>query len=260
MKTIAVRRLISVLLILAAASLACQSVGLGIFPTEIPTNTPEPTFTPFPSPTATLAAAATPPDGMTLDEQADGSTLYRDYDSGIEMSIPASWVTMSANMEDFQESLAQLSDENPEIASAMQVLSGMDADVFRVIAFDTENYTPSYVTNFTVIQAEDAMSASLPMSTLTEMTAQQLASQYPSATMLGSGVTRTSSGVEAGYLELELPLNLQDGTVFEAYQKQYYLTHDAYIIVVTFATPRELGATTVVSFDEIMDQLQFFEP
>jgi hypothetical protein len=197
---------------------------------------------------------------MTLDEQPDGSTLYRDYESGMELSIPSTWVVMSANMEDFEASLAQLSDENPEMAAAMQALSGMDGDVFRVIAFETENYTPAYVTNFTVIQAEDAVSASLPMDMLTDMTVQQLAAQYSAANVMGSGVIQTSSGVETGYVELEMPLNLQDGTVFEAYQKQYYLAHNDYIMVVTFATPRDLGATTVVLFDQIMDQIQFFEP
>ncbi|MEW6402521.1 MAG: hypothetical protein AB1649_12030 [Chloroflexota bacterium] len=262
METIVFRKFLFVVLILASASLACQGGGFGVSPTATPTNTPEPTFTPTPFPTPTLAAAVVtpPPDGMTLEKQSDGSMLYRDYESGVEMLIPSSWVVMSANAEDFQASLEVLSDENPELASAMQTLSGMDSDVFRIIAFDKENFTESYVTNFTSIQAEDAMAAALPIDMITQLTAESLESQYPNAKMIGSGVRETGNGVEVGYVELEMPLNLQGGTVFQAYQKQYYLTHNDHLIVITFSTPREMGPTTVVFFDEVIDQLKFFEP
>jgi len=130
MKTRNILKLITFVSILALAGISCGVSNIGnLFATETPTPTntftPTPTFTPSPTPTLTSTPTNTPtatpvPTGVTSEEQADGSTVFIDFDNKYQLTLPSGWIVIPLDQNDLGNLLNNVSSQHPDFAEAAQ--------------------------------------------------------------------------------------------------------------------------------------------
>jgi hypothetical protein len=72
--------------------------------------------------TAVAAGGAAPAPGMigtAVEKLPDGTTRYTDYDAGYELTLPAGWLALRPNSDEFNAALVQEGSENQELHSQM---------------------------------------------------------------------------------------------------------------------------------------------
>jgi hypothetical protein len=74
--------------------------------------------------------------GTTIDQLADGTTKYTDYDAGFEITFPAGWLTVRANSEEFNASLVGEATANSMLHDQMAAdLTSYEADHDRLYSY-----------------------------------------------------------------------------------------------------------------------------
>lgn len=224
-------------------------------PTATPTFTPSPT--PSPTPTATLTPTP-PPTGVFTETLADDATHFVDYDAGYEMLTPRGWTVIPIDAVDIQKAASALGNNNPDIKNAIEQLSQLDPNSFRLFVLDTDpaHFVKGLVTNITVFMVKDKMSAALPMDMLLSVNLENIKSTYPSVKVISSEVKKNAGGVEIGLLEVRLPLSKPNGTSIVIYEKQCYIKANDGITILTFATPQNMKDVTTPAFDLLIDSIK----
>jgi hypothetical protein len=97
-------------------------------------------FTATPSPTATETLTPTPSisvNGTMLERKEDGSTLFTDYKAGIQLVIPAGWLPLRVNEEEYYQAFtSDVTSSNPAIAERLTQIQDADLNNFRLDAID----------------------------------------------------------------------------------------------------------------------------
>lgn len=256
--------------IVALASLSCgvSNIG-GMFATETPTPTstftPTPTFTPSPTPTftPTNTSTATPlPTGAKSEEQADGSTLFIDYDNQYQMVIPDGWLVIPLSTGDVADILKKVAEENPELKDAAEVFSQLDPDLIRVIAV---NRNPKYIfngfsTNLTVTAIEDKLMSSMPLDFVTGAVEESLKQQGATLVSEFQPASKNANGVEIGTFEFQQESPTATGARVKAQSKALVFQSNGRLIMIQLTMPQQFAGELMPVMDQIIDMINLVKP
>lgn len=251
------------ILILALVSISCGVADLPFLATETPTPTatftPSPTSTPTQTPTSTPTntPTATPlPTGVTSEEQADGSTLFIDYDNGFKLILPSSWIVFPLDPEGLTEMLDEMSQSNPEYVDTAEAFQYMDTDVFRMAALyaDTSTLSSGFGTNITVAAFRDEMMSSMPLSFVTGVLEQSFIDGGSKVLTQGVNVYENDHGVEIEYLDIE---QVSDGVKL-VIRMVVFQTDDA-LIAITITVPTQYKDDVLPVGEAIAQSIELLE-
>lgn len=101
-----------------------------------------------PSPTATQTSTPTPSvsvNGTTLELKEDQSALFTDYKAGIQLIIPAGWMPLRVNEDEYYQAFtSELTLANPAISDRLTQIQDADLNTFRLDAIDIrEGHSPN---------------------------------------------------------------------------------------------------------------------
>jgi hypothetical protein len=216
-------------------------------PTETPPPTPEPTVTPTPE----ISGA-----GSTLTAQDDGSTLFVDERAGYQLTVPAGWLAVRVNEQEYYDAFQLSVLANERLTAALQSIQNLDPATFRlfVLDIDEEHIQNDIVTNVNLVWD--------PQTTIsfdTEDDLQSLADELP-ATVQGLTVTSVNiivpiSGVPYGEIQSEISGLNTAGVPVTLYQKMAVFKLKTGTLVVTFTTEGGFTETTLPLFDGMLESL-----
>ncbi|GAB4463258.1 MAG: hypothetical protein Kow0070_23460 [Anaerolineales bacterium] len=265
-------RLLSSLSVVALTALSCATLDLGsIFATQTPTPTltftPTPTFTPSPTPTLTPTPTNTPtptpkPTGIRTEKQADGSTLFTDYDNKFQMVIPNNWAAIPITTEDIAGILQELSKDNPDIKGIAETFSQLDPDVVRLIAINKNNkYTTNgFATNITVIALEDRLLSTMPLDFVSGALEESVKQGGAKVTSAFEPAVANPQGVEVTIFEFEQTSPTAVGTRIRVRSGTLLFQAGGKLIMVQLATLQQFSAELMPVLKQIGDSVQRITP
>jgi len=202
--------------ILALASISCGVSNLPFLSTATPTHTatytPSPTFTPTHTSTSTPTHTPTPtplPTGVTSEEQADGSTLFIDYDNSYRLTLPPDWVVIPVNKDTLSLNLDELAKTNPNLVASAEAFKDMDPDMLRMAALNTnlDYFANGSASNITIVSIEDETLSALPLSFISGALEESFMQQGFNVLTTGANTLENDHNVEMEYIDLEQNIN-----------------------------------------------------
>lgn len=253
--------------ILALPALACGASDISnLFATETPTPTqtftPSPTFTPSATPTRTQTPSPTPaPTGVDTAEQADGTTLFIDYDNKYQIALPAAWFILPLSSEDITEILNNMSQKNPDLQESAKAFQQLDPDVIRVIAISEESkyVHKGFATNLSVTSLKDTFLATVPIAFFTGTMESQL--EEGGATIIhGEDIVITNAnGVEIGIVEFKQNAPTANGANIAVQSRVLVFQVKGAMINIQLATPQQFAAELLPLLDAVADSIKLLK-
>lgn len=205
-------------------TIVAKTVSAAIAQTEefvLPT-TPLPSATPTPAFTETPTTA--PSDaGSALLVQEDGSTFFTDERAGYSIRVPAGWLAVRINQQEYYDAWSLPQTADPRIQKSLLSMKSQDPNQFRLYAIDTQDgqIVNDIVTNLVFVWDETTN-----LSFESENDLQSLADQIASTTK-GLKVTSVSlvvlpTGMTVGVIESDTTTKNSSGSDVTLYQKQLF--------------------------------------
>jgi len=261
------KRLIVVtgLLLASMVMSSCNVAGFAATETPVPTSTftPAPTFTPTPIPTDTPVPTATPlPTGAVTEEQADGSTLFIDYDNQFQFVIPADWFVIPLSTGDLAEILDNLAEESPELSESAELFSQLDSDVIRVIALndDPKYVANDFASNLSVTALADELMSSMPIDFVTGAVEEQLAQQGAELLSEHELSVVNANGVEIGSFSFEQSTFTATGATIQIRSKTFIFQSDGKLVMMQLVAPVEFSDELLPKLDGMADSVKLLAP
>jgi hypothetical protein len=255
---------------LAVASLACGTSSItGLFATATPTATltftPTATFTPSPTSTSTPTPTLTPtplPAGVKAEVQADGSTLFTDYDNHFQFGIPKDWFVLPLGANDMAQLLDQLSTKNPQLGKYAQAFRQLDPDVIRVIALNEDNkyIYNGFASNLTVTAIKDNVMSKSPLDFVTGALEEAMKQQGAKLVSEAIPAANNANGVEVAAIEIQQTVPTATGAKVQAYSKIVVFQSNGKLIMIQLATPQQFKKVLVPALDEISASIKLLKP
>jgi hypothetical protein len=254
--------------ILALAVLSCSGASSvsSLFATDTPTPTltftPSPTLTPSPTSTPTLTPSPSPtaaPAGSKTEKQADGSTLFTDFDNGYQVALPEGWIILPFSSEDMAQILQSMSDKNPEFKEIADNFKNLDPDVIRVMAL---NLDPKYMQggaspSFSVIAIDNKVMSSMPLDFV--MGALEESFKQQGGEGLSSSTLTNANGVEMGGFEYVQNVPSPTGGNIQVRYKTIIFRAGDKMIMVQLGTPKQFAEEFLPIMDQIKDSVRLLE-
>lgn len=248
---------------LAAAALACKASAVtSLFatptptPTATPTVTPTPTFTLTPTPTSTPTPTPTPlPTGVITQEQADGTTLFIDYDNKYQLALPKGWVVIPMTSDALETAIDLAAERNPEIADEIEVLKdtvGVDTDMFRGVSIyaDRDYMEQGFPTNINIMVMGDGSLSSMPLPFISGLLEEEFKKGGAKVLTEGVNEVENQNGVEVEYIDLE-QYDPSFGTGLKFNTRILLFQANKKLIIVQLATPKKFSKDILPIANEI---------
>lgn len=242
----AVLKLEFFILILALVSISCGVSNIPFLATETPTPTitftPSPTFTPSSTPTSTPTFTPTPlPTGITSEQQADGSTLFIDYDNAYQLTLPPDWIIIPIAQDTLAVYLDELAKDNPNLVASAEAFKDLDPNVLRMAALNTnmKYFVNGSASNITIAAIEDATLSALPLSFISGALEESFTGQGINVLTTGVNTVENDHNVEIEYMDVE-----QDVNGNKAQQR-----------IVLFKTSNKLILLTITTVPQFKDEI-----
>lgn len=213
-----------------------------------PTAPPTPTFMPTVSPTPETVLP-----GSTLAAQEDGSTFFADERAGYEITVPAGWLAVGVNKQEFLDAFSLA----PEIQNFLLSIQNRDPNTFRLFAIDTldGHFQDGFFTNINFIwdeqntallRNEDGLKAGIA----------QLAGAAPEPEILSTTPATTSSGISVVFIESKYTMKNSSTMDIVIFQKQVIFNARTGTIAVTLSTVEGLKDTVFSVFDAMLETVK----
>jgi hypothetical protein len=252
--------------ILALAVLSCSGASRvsNFFATDTPTPTstftPSPTLTPSPTftPTKTPIPSSTPaPTGSITEKQADGSTLFTDYENHYQMTLPKGWMIFPLNSENMDEMLQSMS-EKPESRDLAESLRDADPNMIRLIAI---NMDAGYVmegnsTIMTVMAIDNKVMSTMPMDFVLETLEEAEKQDGGKFLSNGNPPVKNTHEVEVGNFDYVDSMASSTGTSVPVHFRVIVFQAGGKMILVQLGTPQQFGRDVLPVMDQIQDSIK----
>lgn len=253
------RSLMILVMLLVLTSISCGVSSLPFLATETPTSTatftPSPTLTP--SSTPTLTPTATPlPTGVQTEEQADGSTLFNDYDNKYQLVLPKEWVVIPFDQDELGVLVDELSKDNPKFEDAAAAFKNLDPDVFRLVALnqDKKYFESGAVPNVNITAIENDVLSAMPLSFVVGALEESFKQGGTKVVSEGVNTIDNLNGVEIEYLDIE-----QEANGLKIAQRLLVFQSNGKLILVTLTAPVDFKADVFASGDLIGASIELFK-
>ena len=221
--------------------------------------------TPPPTSTQTSTATNTPeanPSQSTLTQQADGSTLFADELAGYEVTIPADWLTVRVDGQEYLDafSLDEAADTN--IQQSLLSVQAEDPNTFRLLAVDTqaEHIQNDFVTDMRFVLDEQKnidLSSDADLQTIAqEISASAEAFRFEVTSV---EIITSPSGVQFGVIEAKSSFTNPEGAEVPIYQKRVFFNTESGTQSIIFTTVTDLKQTTLPAFDTMLETISLTE-
>jgi len=216
----------------------------------IPTSTPT---LPPPTETATASAEVTA-SGSLLTKRDDGSTLFADQRGGYELIVPAGWLALRVNEQEYLDAWTLPETADPAIQRSLTSIQNQDPNQFRLFVLDTQegHVQGGFVTNINILWNQNE-TITLDDFTYLDSVAAELPNAIPGAEVLSTELTTTSNNIPMGIVTLQWTTQTEEGATVTVFQKQVYFRLNAGSLVITLTTSNELMDTVLPAFDAMIE-------
>lgn len=232
------------------STMVAETVSAAIALTEqaVPTPTIVPTYAPTSTPTAEIV-----PSGSALTIQEDGSTLFVDERAGYEITVPAGWLAVGVNKQEFQSAFTLA----PEIQGFLLSIQNKDPNTFRLFAIDTldGHFQDGFFTNINFIW-DGQNAAPLKNDDGLKAGVAQLADAATEPEILSTTPSITSSGISVIFIESKYTMKNSSDKDIVIFQKQVVFNVKTGAVAITVTTVEGLKDTAFSMFDAMLETIK----
>jgi hypothetical protein len=239
------------------------------------TEQAQPASTPGPIiiPTTTLASASTlmptsqstvtpisqsqvSPSQSALTKQEDGSTLFMDDRAGYEVKLPAGWLAVRINAQEYLDVFSLGEAKNINVQQSLLSVQEENPNVFRLLAVDAR---AEHIQNEFVTDMRFVLDETKTISLNTDADLQAIAQKIPTSAAVfrfeiaSVKIVTTVSGMKIGVIEAKSSFANTSGADVGIYQKQVFFNVKAGTQSITFTTVSDLKNTLLPVFDTMLE-------
>lgn len=219
--------------------------------------------TPFETLTATLAptesVTATPKvsfAGTSLILRDDQTTVFTDYRVGIELIIPAGWLAVRINEDEYYDAWVLPELSNPAYQRALASIQDRDPNDARLYILDIQegHLQGGMVTNvnlFLYNKEEIALENDADVSSI----ADSFAEAMPGLKVLTAKLSATPSGIPIGISTSKMPATTVENVDVIVFYKQIFLKSKMGLLTITLSTTEELKDAVLPAFDAMIETM-----
>lgn len=196
-----------------------------------------------------------------MEDQADGSKLFSDYDNQFQLKLPKGWVILPLSSKDLADILESVSEENPDFKDAAAILKDLDPDVIRVMAFNKNHKynINGFTTNLIVMAIDDKVMTTMPMDFVMGMLEESIDQQGGVLLSKDNNLSTNDNGVEIGSFEFKRTVPTALGTNVPVRIKAIVFQSADRLIMVQLTAPQQSGEELMPVMDQIVDSIKLSE-
>ena len=227
-------------------------------PTSTPTSTATATATATATSTPAPTETPTPQAQSTLTKQADGSILFADARAGYQIKLPAGWLAVRVNEQEYLDAFSLEEAANTNIQQSLLSIQTEDPNAFRLLAMDTK---AAHIQNDFVTDMRFVLDEKKAISLSSDADLKAIADKVPaSAAVFRFEVTSvkivtTASGTKLGVIEAKSSFENAAGANVAIYQKQVFFNTKSGTQSIIFTTVTDLKQTTLPAFDTMLETI-----
>jgi len=227
-------------------------------PTSTPTSTATATATATATSTPAPTETPTPQAQSTLTKQADGSILFADARAGYQIKLPAGWLAVRVNEQEYLDAFSLEEAANTNIQQSLLSIQTEDPNTFRLLAIDTK---AAHIQNDFVTDMRFVLDEKKAISLSSDADLKAIADKVSaSATVFRFEVTSvkivtTASGTKLGVIEAKSSFENAAGANVAVYQKQVFFNTKSGTQSIIFTTVTDLKQTTLPAFDTMLETI-----
>jgi len=227
-------------------------------PTSTPTSTATATATATATSTPAPTETPTPQAQSTLTKQADGLILFADARAGYQIKLPAGWLAVRVNEQEYLDAFSLEEAANTNIQQSLLSIQTEDPNVFRLLAIDTK---AAHIQNDFVTDMRFVLDEKKAISLSSDADLKAIADKVSaSATVFRFEVTSvkivtTASGTKLGVIEAKSSFENAAGANVAIYQKQVFFNTKSGTQSIIFTTVTDLKQTTLPAFDTMLETI-----
>lgn len=237
----------------AALQLTQQAV-----PPIVEPNTPTPP--PTATPTAIVALPTQADNESLLEENTDGSTSFIDLTGKYQINVPAEWLVLRINGQEFLDAGLLPEVANPAIQRSLNAINSQDPDIFRLFMLDIneEHIDGGFVTNVNLVW-DQQMEATFITDADIKAIADVLPNSLKDTEIVSAEAKTTKNEIAYGIITARTPAFTQEGASIVIYQKLVYFDLPVGTLSITLSTTEKWRETIEPSFDAIVESLIVLE-
>lgn len=222
------------------------------------TPTTESTFTAEPLPTEPPTSEPSPSQS-SLARQEDGSVFFTDELAYYEIKLPAGWMIVRINEEEYLNAFSLGEAANTHVQQSLLSVQNENPDVFRLLAIDTQS---SHIQNEFVTDMRFVLDQEMDISLNSDAELQTIAQKISdSATVFRFEVTSvkivtSAKGVDIGVIEAKSSFTNSVGIDVPIYQKQVFFNVPVGTQSITLTTVADLKDTLLPVFDAMLETVE----
>jgi hypothetical protein len=224
-----------------AAALAPASTPTAPPPTEQPTAT-----------TTTEAFSA----GSLLTQRDDDTALFADQRASYEVIVPAEWLAVRVNEQEYLDAWNLAETTDPAVQSALRSIETEDPNRLRLLALDTQDgHVQGGVVTTIRFEWDDQDDMSLADEADLTAVAEALPVEFSGLEVLTSELRRTSSGLPIGVITARTPTVTSDGNVLVLFQEKVFVDLPQGTLIITLSTTEGFDDVAVPAFEGMIETL-----
>jgi hypothetical protein len=211
-----------------------------------------------PSPTATATLTPTPRisvNGTMLERNEDGSALFKDYKAGIQLVIPAGWLPLRVNEEEYYQAFtSDITSSNPAIAERLTQIQGADLNNFRLDAIDIrDGHTVNGVLSDMYVNFYTGDARTLEQVATTEG---KKKSAFKNYMFLNRGYPKLADGTRTLVIDRTWT---QDQTK-KIYQRSVFFSLPTGVLVLNLYSNKDFKDTVMPDFEQVLNSVTPLNP
>jgi hypothetical protein len=247
-----------------AAATATATFTATVTSTPTTTLTPVSTYTSTSTSTAvpTFTATPSPHTGISkLTRQGDGSMLFADERGGYEVKVPAGWLAVRVNEQEYLLAFSLPETANTHVQQSLLSVQNEDPNVFRLLALDTQ---AGHIQNEFVTDMRFVLDEKKNISLNSDADLQAIASKISASAevfrfeVTSVKVVTSVSGKQFGVIEAKSSFANAAGAEVTIYQKQVFFNVNAGTQSIIFTTVTDLKNTLLPVFDAMLETIKIF--
>jgi len=222
------------------------------------------TFTSTPAPTGTFTLQAGPsqkasPSQSTLTKQEDGSTLFADARAGYEIKLPADWLAVRIDEQEYLDAFSLEEAANTNIQQSLLSIQNEDPTAFRLLAIDTQaaHIQNDFATDMRFVLDEQkniSLSSDADLKAIAEKISASAAVFRFEVTSIK--IVTSASGTQFGVIEAKSSFTSPTGAEVPLYQKQVFFNGKSGMQSITLTTVSDLKETLLPAFDAMLETVK----
>jgi len=242
--------MVPTMVVLTANAIASQTAAVA---PPMPFETLTPTLAPTESATATPKVSFA---GTSLFLRDDQTTLFTDYRVGIKLIVPAGWLAVRINEDEYYDAWVLPELSTPAYQRALASIQDRDPNEARLYILDIQegHLQGGLVTNvnlFLYNKEEMALEDNADVSSI----ADSFAEAMPGLEVLTAELSATPNGIPIGISTSKMPATTVEDVDVIVFYKQIFLKSKMGLLTITLSTTQELKDTVLPAFDAMIETM-----